>query len=36
VEALENDYTVKRWTIEELKAIEATYKAKLKQLRVNT
>jgi hypothetical protein len=35
VEALENDYTVKRWAIEELKAIEATYKAKLKQLSTN-
>ena len=32
VEVLENDYTVKRWTIEELKLITKEYKAKLKAL----
>lgn len=30
VEALENDYTVKRWTIEELKEIAKIYREKLK------
>lgn len=32
VEALESDTAVKKYTIDELKAIKATYKAKLKQL----
>lgn len=32
VEALESDNTVRKYTIDDLKAIKATYKAKLKQL----
>lgn len=32
VEALENDYTVKRWTIEELKEIAKIYREKLKTM----
>lgn len=32
VEALEADQTPRKWTIDELKAIKATYKAKLKEL----
>lgn len=32
VEALENDNTVRKFSIDELKVIKATYKAKLKQL----
>ena len=32
VEALESDNTPRKWTIEELKAIKAHYKAKLKEL----
>lgn len=36
LEALEADQEPRKWTIEELKAIKATYKAKLKQLREAT
>jgi len=33
VELLESNHEIKKWSISELKAIEATYKAKLKALR---